>query len=68
MKGKDLSNANDYKRPEAEEIKDDFKFMQIDVDYYTISKQNLNDLQSKYKFSNFYGYKLFLLFLNHVFA
>lgn len=63
MKGKDLSNANDYKRPEAEEIseiKDDFKFMQIDVDYYTIYKQNLNDLHSKYKFSNFDGYRLFL--------
>ncbi len=42
MKGKDLSDAKNYKRPDAEDImksKDEiFSFMQIDVDYYTIQK------------------------------
>ena len=38
LKGKDLSKSEDYKRKKTPLINDDkdhFKFMQIDVDYYT---------------------------------
>ena len=44
LKGKDLSKIEDYKRkktPLINDDKDNFKFMQIDVDYYTESASNL---------------------------
>ena len=47
LTGKDLSMIQNYSRPKAKEINEYIKFMQIDVDYYTISKQNL---PSKYIF------------------
>jgi len=51
LKGKDLSNVNSFARDRPcllNEDKDDFKFMQIDVDYYTTKE----DMPSKFIFAN----------------
>ena len=44
LKGRDLSNEEDFGRadpPMIDDTKDGFKFMQIDVDYYTIKSDDL---------------------------
>ena len=53
LKGKDLSKIEDYKRkktPLINDEQDNFKFMQIDVDYYTDRAENLpHYLQNKFR-------------------